>query len=609
MQLAWMGLMVAVLAPAYDTSDLETAAPEIAKQVSALRSLPLKAPLTVKTLADAPFSKAVHESARKNAATLADPRAAWIAFGFFAPSADVAAVVDGVNNEQLLGFYDPGSHALYLRATPPASSVVAGVDMKTFTLAHEIEHGLQDEHFGLSGFLAIADDDARLAARGLYEGEATLVALAYIVQQAGKPVRQSLLLAAQRFRDVSPDLLVRLAGGSDALLQSSAILREAMIFSYFAGLNFAVSLYQVGGFALLDKAFAHPPQTTEQVLHPTKYVAGELAIPVRTPTVPPGYKRVAQGTLGELGTRAFLSTCLSGSARVKAAASGWGGDAYAVGEGEGGALALFYSTVWDDEAHAATFERSLREVSQCWKAPATSKGRRIGAASLIKRDGAKVALVRGLPASVNANEAVASLLALPQAKLAEAPPLGKVSLPPEGETPPELLTNRGKVELNAYTSEWLNMKAEVPAGFNATTTSGTAELVVQRKQPSLAMGMFIYGQTAATAEGRDGTLAAISSALANVGHGAKVVKERGGDVDLGWAKGIDQEWRLEGTALRIRAIVLPACAGKAMFTYAELWMDQPARALLDRWIGSFQPRSPDLSKACKEAAAAPPPPK
>jgi hypothetical protein len=65
------------------------------------------------------------------------------------------------------------------------------------------------------------------------------------------------------------------------------------------------------------------------VLHIEKYIAGERAVEVETPSPVEGYALVEHGRMGELQTRYVLADCVT-DAEAATAASGWGGDAYAI---------------------------------------------------------------------------------------------------------------------------------------------------------------------------------------------------------------------------------------------------------------------------------------
>ena len=74
----------------------------------------------------------------------------------------------------------------------------------------------------------------------------------------------------------------------------------------------------------------NPPTTTEQLLHPQKFLAGEGAKPVSAPTA--DGKTIDTGVIGEFGLGIVLEQGITdgtlSDADVKRATEGWGGDAY-----------------------------------------------------------------------------------------------------------------------------------------------------------------------------------------------------------------------------------------------------------------------------------------
>jgi hypothetical protein len=86
--------------------------------------------------------------------------------------------------------------------------------------------------------------------------------------------------------------------------ESLPLVSETLrLFPYRDGLAFVVDLYRAGGFALVDQAYARPPQTTEHILHPEKYLADERPRAIAELEAPAGWKVEGKHTLGELRTR------------------------------------------------------------------------------------------------------------------------------------------------------------------------------------------------------------------------------------------------------------------------------------------------------------------
>ena len=137
------------------------------------------------------------------------------------------------------------------------------------------------------------------------------------------------------------------------------VLVESLQFPYTYGLLFVQDLYEVGGWAAVDGAYADPPRSTEHILHPDRYRAGDepqlVSLAPLTGTLGAGWRQVDEDTFGEFFTRYYLDQQIPGR-EAEAAAEGWGGDRYAVHHRQAdGALVMALHTVWDTPADAEEF--------------------------------------------------------------------------------------------------------------------------------------------------------------------------------------------------------------------------------------------------------------
>jgi hypothetical protein len=100
-------------------------------------------------------------------------------------------------------------------------------------------------------------------------------------------------------------------------------LQAQLLFPYTGGMAFVQELVRRarGRWTLVDLADrVRPPDSTEQVLHPEKYLRVEQPLPVSLRVdLGPGWRRTASGTWGEWATRELVG---------EEAAAGWGGDRY-----------------------------------------------------------------------------------------------------------------------------------------------------------------------------------------------------------------------------------------------------------------------------------------
>ena len=107
---------------------------------------------------------------------------------------------------------------------------------------------------------------------------------------------------------------------------------DQLTWAYLGGLRFITALRDLaGGWKLVDYALeSRPPATTEQILHPRKYVRDELGGPVRIDGAPlraRGWQRADRSVFGELPTSQLLELGVD-RPRARRAAAGWDGDRY-----------------------------------------------------------------------------------------------------------------------------------------------------------------------------------------------------------------------------------------------------------------------------------------
>ena len=244
--------------------------------------------------------------------------------------------------KNILGFYDQHSKQLIV-VTDRAQM---GVRDK-ITYAHEFTHSLQDQHYDLTALFARAkgNSDYQMALKGLVEGDATLTMGLY----ARKNLTAVDIANYQIEEFQSLDLSGALSGRSGPLVESAAY------FPYQDGAKFVALLYQNGGWSAVNSAFNAPPRSTEQVLHPERYLSGDTPTSIQLPALHlNGWHSIAEDTLGELYLRIYLEHKLD-FAQAIPAAQGWGGDRYQVFGDAQGQLALALQTAWDRPADAREF--------------------------------------------------------------------------------------------------------------------------------------------------------------------------------------------------------------------------------------------------------------
>lgn len=319
---------------------------------------------------------------------LARDSAVFARFGFFDAHLDLEKILLGMLTQEIAGFYDPNTKALYLIGEEPkgdedrnlwdrifGGSKNFSPDEQRLILSHELSHALADQHFDLFSLMHAArdDDDATLAVTSLVEGEATAV-MTVDAAVAGGQTLESALVALDTMAKVMANLspLATLFGTGPAFRSAPPILRETLIFPYTGGLGFVAALVRDGSWGPVNVAFGKPPISTEQILHPEKYFHRDddpplaLTFPEKSPFSSESWELYDANVLGELQIEILLRPVLGKPESTKAA-EGWGGDRYQAyrrrAEGAG-TIPIVWGTVWDRAEDAHEFFDALVELSR-----------------------------------------------------------------------------------------------------------------------------------------------------------------------------------------------------------------------------------------------------
>jgi hypothetical protein len=271
---------------------------------------------------------------------------AYALFGLVPPELDLRAVLLGLYTEQVAGFYEPDSTALFVMDDLPDQALQA-------LLVHELVHAVQDQSADLD---ALTDSklgsDRSMAAQAAIEGHATLVMLEYITEQmTGAPVDFGQLpdFAAQ----LRP-ALEAMTSQFPALADAPRVIRESLLFPYLEGAGFVQSLW-TGGERVAPFGEALP-LSTEQVMG-----TGDGAPPIELELSAEGATIVREDVLGRFELGILLEEVV-GSDRG-GLADGWDGDRYALVERADGSRALVSFIVWESSDARDIFAEAVGESS------------------------------------------------------------------------------------------------------------------------------------------------------------------------------------------------------------------------------------------------------
>jgi hypothetical protein len=270
--------------------------------------------------------------------------------GLLPPGADLRELLGTALASEVGGYYVPRADTLSI-----VDGFASGLTGE-ITLAHELTHALEDQHFGIeSPPWNSFGRDRSVADGALREGTATIVMVDYVVRKQAGVTK---VPAAVRAR-------VLKALDDAAVPESSGLpryLRENLVFPYAAGARLVDRIQRGGGWSAVNRAFGRDaPVSSEQVMHPAKYHSRERPLRVRVPA-PGGTELVEQGDFGEFDTEQLLRAA-NGRARSKRAAAGWGGGGFVLWR-RGARYGLTLRWVWDSPRDAREFAAAARRTAR-----------------------------------------------------------------------------------------------------------------------------------------------------------------------------------------------------------------------------------------------------
>ena len=275
--------------------------------------------------------------------------------GLLPADVDLAETYLKLLGAQVAGFYDTDTRVMNVIPMLGDSPGDALSLTEQIIFVHEYDHALQDQHFSLAALddpAVNALPDRALALTALVEGDASAVMQLYAQELMTRNPLAALSLLAE---GALSNTLVMPPGTPE-------VLSRELLFPYEQGMAFVVALAADGGWQAVDAAYANPPATTEQIIHPEKYLVGEGAL-TRPEwdalAAPEGWATLWDVPLGEYYLREHLRTLLP-AADAATAASGWGGDRFLVFEAPDGARLWLLASAWDTPEDAAEFAEAYR---------------------------------------------------------------------------------------------------------------------------------------------------------------------------------------------------------------------------------------------------------
>ena len=308
------------------SSTLLATADQVFEEMSRITGLPIRAPLKRELVNRSQVEKfitgKIHEDNTPEEIHVQE--GTLKAFGFVSSDFNLEKFLVAFYTEQAAGFYDPDHKTMYIADWPPP-------ELQALVLAHELTHALQDQNFDLKKFLEAEkkDDDATAARQAVAEGHA----MAAMIQ---KMVRPADLASLPSLEPMMSGLAAQQMQQYPVFSSAPYFFRFQALFPYSEGMGFMQKGLALGGWKKLQSVFLHPPETTKEFFESSVYFDSESLPKISLPRPPtfesaPGYKRLSENTLGELGYRALLGQFIS-EQEAKSAGSQWLADRYVLYE-------------------------------------------------------------------------------------------------------------------------------------------------------------------------------------------------------------------------------------------------------------------------------------
>jgi len=303
---------------------------------------------------------------------------------------DLRGLLLSVYTEQVAGFYDPDSTALFVMDDMP-------VELLETVLVHELVHAVQDQTVNLDSLTAKErGNDRQVAAQSAIEGHATLVMLEHMAGGlSGEPVdfstmpnfSQSIRPALEAMREQYP-----------VLASAPPVIQESLLFPYIEGASFVAASWQSAG-GRPPPFWDRLPESTEQILNPERAVPPDEDPPTELRIgLDEGMEAVYENTLGQMELGVLLDGVLGEGHR--GLAQGWDGDRFALLQTQGdGGDGLVWASVWDSEGERDAFVSALEGGLGHLPLPAT-----LVAADVLGRPGALLRIGSGEGVEVRITE-------------------------------------------------------------------------------------------------------------------------------------------------------------------------------------------------------------
>jgi hypothetical protein len=282
--------------------------------------------------------------------------------GLYPPGIDLKAANMSLLESQVIAFYDFKKKTMVIvngaiEREFPGQPPELQSKLDGMILAHEFTHALQDQNFdfGAKDEALKNNGDRALALHSVAEGDATIAGYACMLGRMDSVILAALIANLGSFSQT-------FTGAASGVPRGVA---EPLIFQYTDGVKFVAEAYRRGGWKGVDKLYADPPQSTQQIIDPSLYFEHPtLPYTVTLAGYQPhlaGWRKADEDTLGELGLRIVLENTRGTASPDLALAAGWAGDRIVMLR-KGDATSVIWLLAFRDAESASRFSSVYRKV-------------------------------------------------------------------------------------------------------------------------------------------------------------------------------------------------------------------------------------------------------
>jgi hypothetical protein len=283
---------------------------------------------------------------------------AYAKLGLLPRKVDLRSSLLNYYSAQAQGFYNSTTKKIVMLEEQNLSTMSAslpGDGIDTRTLVHELTHALQDQHFSLAVRLRPSvNGDRVLALRSVAESDAILSEYAYLFG------------GLEHWVPGYAREIIEAGAGESVLPGVPAVIADKMRFQYSAGLKFVSSFIGNHGWLPVNLIYKYPPLSTEQILHPAKYLfmpdpPMDVSLKDLEALFSDEWREIENDTLGELMVHCLFKQFLDPE-NAAAVANGWDGDRF-VAYRRGEEVAFIWVTIWDSAGDAQEFFDNYQTIA------------------------------------------------------------------------------------------------------------------------------------------------------------------------------------------------------------------------------------------------------